>query len=117
MASQEQNEAVAGLLRRGLARDASAGNCPEPDLLAAYFEHSLDKNETSQVDQHLSTCSRCRQQMAAMVRADTAEPHGKVLWLLDWRLLTATAVMMLIATESSQKAAMPGGPCCSVDGR
>jgi len=98
MASQEQNEAVAGLLRRGLAGGTTIGSCPSPDLLAAYFEHALDKNEASELDHHFSTCARCREQIAAMIRADSAEPESKASWLLDWRLLTAAAVMMLIVT-------------------
>lgn len=98
MASREQNEAVAGLLRRSLARDAASENCPEPDLLAAYYEHSLEDAATTNFDRHLSGCPRCREQLAAMVRAETPKPQPKTSWLLDWRLLSAAAVVMVIVT-------------------
>jgi hypothetical protein len=98
MASREENEAVAGLLRRSLARDAAADACPESEFLAAYFEHSLDAAETARYDQHFSGCSRCRAQLAAMVRADVPKPQPRTAWLLDWRLLTAAAVVLLLVT-------------------
>jgi hypothetical protein len=99
MASREENEAVAGLLRRSLARDAAAsGGCPEPEFLAAYFEHSLDAAETAFYDRHFSGCTRCRAQLAAMVRADVPKPQSRSAWLLDWRLLTAAAAVMLLVT-------------------
>src|SRR5271155_770720 len=98
MASREENEAVAGLLRRSLARDAAADACPEPEFLAAYFEHSLDAAETARYDQHFSGCSRCREQLAAMVRADAPKPQSRSAWLLDWRLLSAAAVAMVLLT-------------------
>jgi len=98
MASREENEAVAGLLRRSLARDAAADACPEPEFLAAYFEHSLDAAETARYDQHFSGCSRCREQLAAMVRADAPKPQSRSAWLLDWRLLTAAAAVLLLVT-------------------
>jgi hypothetical protein len=96
MASREENEAVAGLLRRSLSRDAAADGCPEPEFLAAYFEQSLDAAETARYDQHFSGCSRCREQLAAMVRADEPKPQLRTAWLLDWRLLTAAAVVLLV---------------------
>jgi hypothetical protein len=99
MASREENEAVAGLLRRSLAHDAAtASNCPEPEFLAAYFEHSLDAAETALYDRHFSGCSRCREQLAAMVRADAPKPQSRSAWLLDWRLLSAAAAVMLLVT-------------------
>jgi hypothetical protein len=98
MASREENEAVAGLLRRSLARDAVADACPEPEFLAAYFEHSLDAAETALYDRHFSICSRCRARLAAMVRADEPKPESRTAWLLEWRLLTAAAVVMLLIT-------------------
>jgi len=99
MASREENEAVTGLLRRSLARDAAVpGDCPEPEFLAAYFEHSLDAAETALYDRHFSGCSRCRAQLAAMVRADVPKTQSRSAWLLDWRLLTAAAAVMLLVT-------------------
>jgi len=98
MASREQNEAVAGLLRRSLGHTAAAEPCPESDLLAAYFEKSLAPDETARFDRHVSACSRCREQLAAMVRAEPPKAEPNTFWLFDWRLLSAAAMLMVIAT-------------------
>jgi Photosynthesis system II assembly factor YCF48 len=105
MVSREQNEAVTGLLRQSLARDAGPGTaCPDPEILAAYFEHSLASDETAQCELHLSRCGRCREQLGAMARAEqladerVPELEPKHAGLLDWRWLTATAAVMALAT-------------------
>src|SRR5277367_6762726 len=66
MAAREEDKAMAGLLRRSLAQDAGA------DILAAYFDRALDQQETARYELHFSRCSVCREQLAAMSRADQA---------------------------------------------
>jgi hypothetical protein len=98
MASREEDKARAGLLRRSLARGVASGrDCPEQETLAAYYERSLDTAERARVEIHFSQCSRCREQLAAMVRAE-AEPQPKPrgAWLLDWRLLAPVAAAVLL---------------------
>jgi hypothetical protein len=73
MASQEDEKAIDGLLRRTLARGSAAADCPDAELLAAYFDKSLGVDETAQYELHFSTCSRCREQLAMMARAATNE--------------------------------------------
>jgi hypothetical protein len=75
MASQENDKAMDGLLRRSLARDGDSspsakGECPDPELLAAYYDKSLSATEVAALDLHFSQCARCREQIAAIVRAD-----------------------------------------------
>jgi hypothetical protein len=79
MAAREEDKAMAGLLRRSLAQDAGADtragsgeDCPGPEILAAYFDRALDKQETARYELHFSRCSVCREQLAAMARADEA---------------------------------------------
>lgn len=74
MAPRNDDKAMDGLLRRTLARDAARGaardiNCPEPDILAAYSEQSLDADETAHHELHFSTCPKCREQLAAIFRS------------------------------------------------
>ena len=70
MPSQDNENAMDGLLRRSLARDSAAvGDCPDAELLAAYFDQSLGADEAAGYELHFSTCPRCREQLAAMVRA------------------------------------------------
>ncbi len=74
MPSQDNENAMDGLLRRSLARDsAAAGDCPDAELLAAYFDQSLGADEAAGYELHFSTCTRCREQLAAMVRASAGQ--------------------------------------------
>ena len=83
MASRPDNrpdKAATDLLRHSLARDpAAAGECPEPEILAAYFERSLNAEETARCELHLSGCARCREELALLERAGrTAQSRERV---------------------------------------
>lgn len=111
MAAREEDKAMAGLLRRSLAQDAGAGsdsgNCPEPEILAAYFDRALDAEETARYDLHFSRCSVCRERLATMARAggvvdaDTAEKNtaGTWAWLTGpgWLMPAAATLVALLA--------------------
>jgi hypothetical protein len=132
MAAREEDKAMAGLLRRSLAHDAGAGagmgpdeNCPEPEILAAYFDHALDAEETARYDLHFSRCSICREQLAAMVRAggvtdDAAaekEAAGAWAWLTGkgWLIpVTATLVALLAITGIALRMRKPVAPANEV---
>jgi len=74
MPSQDNENAMDGLLRGSLARDsAAAGDCPDAELLAAYFDQALGADEAARYELHFSTCTRCREQLAAMVRANAGQ--------------------------------------------
>ncbi len=96
---------MAGLLRRNLAGDAGAGNdCPAPDILAAYFENSLDPEETALYELHFSQCPSCREQLTSLARAnklpaaarETPRQTAGASWLWDWRWLAPAAAAMLL---------------------
>jgi photosynthesis system II assembly factor YCF48-like protein len=73
MPARDEDKAMDGLLRRSLARDAAApGDCPDADILAAYYERSLDADEAAGYEQHFAKCTRCREHLAALLRAETA---------------------------------------------
>src|SRR5579863_6076398 len=105
MASREQDKPSAELLRRSLATAARAEDaCPEPEILAAYSEHTLAADETARYDLHFSSCPRCREQLAAMARAsglagaaekDRARTPGAA-WFWDWRWLAPAAAALII---------------------
>jgi hypothetical protein len=111
---RDQGKPAADLLRRSLASAAGAPGsdidaCPDPEILAAYSERSLDADETARYELHFSQCARCREQLAALVRADelagtAKEKQSRVPgmgWIRtrnwDWRLLApVTAAIMLV---------------------
>jgi hypothetical protein len=113
MAAREDDKAMAGLLRRSLARDAGVGSgsglgedCPEPEILAAYFDHALDAQETARFDLHFSRCSICRERLAAMARASGTsgaldaqgaerEKAGAWDWLMGPRWLMPAAALLV----------------------
>jgi hypothetical protein len=108
MASRNRDPSAAGLLRQSLAHPAgpqgAEANCPAPDILAAYCERSLDAAETARCDLHFSQCARCREQLAALARADefaatrekTPQPKAGWVWLFDWRWLASAAAVLAI---------------------
>ncbi len=55
---------LAHSLRLGLA--AGGAHCPPPDIVAAYFDRSLDPLEASHWESHFSNCARCQQVLAAL---------------------------------------------------
>jgi hypothetical protein len=111
MASRENDKAMAGLLRRSLASNSGAkgaeDDCPGPDILAAYYERSLDRGENSRYELHFSRCARCREQLAMMARAEeTPQPRLARAWLWDWRWLgSAAAVLLFVAVWAARRAA------------
>jgi len=113
MASREQDKApyktpdkaIDGLLRRSLAQTPPSQDCPAPDILAAYYDRSLDSQEATRYDLHFSTCAHCRVQLAAMVRA--GEPEAAKKESSGWGWLTqrwwfvpalATAALALVVS-------------------
>jgi hypothetical protein len=106
MAAREEDKAMAGLLRRSLAQDADKGSgedCPEPEILAAYFDRALDAQETARYDLHFSRCTLCRDQLAAMARAGGVDDAEKKTasgwnWLTGarWLMPAAAALVALI---------------------
>ena len=92
------DKAMVGLLRRGLSgREASAANCPGPDLLAAYYDRSLDAAEVARWETHFAACAHCRAQLAALARAEGPEaPATRPAWLGGWRWLAPAAAALAV---------------------
>ena len=121
MPAPDNDKALNGLLQRSLRRSVPAGDCPPPDILAAYQEGSLAADELARHELHFSTCARCREQLATMSRTaaeaemevpalaakaaasegfraaaprgDHAHPRRRI-WFLDWRLLAPVAAAL-----------------------
>src|ERR1700677_4978689 len=109
---RDKDKQAAELLRRSLAAPTGAagseiGACPDPDILAAYAERSLDADEAARLNMHFSQCARCREQLVVLVRArDSAgateekRPRApSMVW--DWRWLApaAAAIIFLIVVQ------------------
>jgi hypothetical protein len=86
-----------GPIRSVLAsRDAHAAStdpCPSPEIFAAYYEHSLDPEETERYDAHIASCATCRATLAGVARASlgddaaiATDEHRVSRW--KWRRLS-----------------------------
>ncbi|MGH9861589.1 MAG: YCF48-related protein [Candidatus Acidiferrales bacterium] len=70
---RQHDDPLAGLLKRTLASQASThADCPQPEILAAYFERSLAAAESAGWEQHFSACTRCQEQLAVLARVASA---------------------------------------------
>jgi hypothetical protein len=108
MASRDDDKAMAGLLQKSLAAGPGTGapagkDCPAPEILAAYFDRTLDTQETARYDLHFSQCSHCRAQLAAMARASAGTGGDKKSastwnWLHTpaWLMPTVAALALLV---------------------
>ncbi len=97
MAGRDQEKLATNLLRQSLGAPGEA--CPDPEIWAAYFDQSLDREETSRAELHLSQCSICRERLAAMHRpgepVHTLRPESS--WRWDWRWLAPAAAALIVA--------------------
>jgi len=73
---KSKDTAIDGLLRAYVSRsEALHRSCSEfdPDLANAYVEHSLPASSRSRYEQHISECSSCRTNVAALGRLAGAD--------------------------------------------
>lgn len=94
------------LVRSRLAAQASAGDHPDPDVLAAFAEHRLSGAERNLALAHLSACADCREVVAlSAATAPELEPAHAAApdrhrSLMAWRfaLIGSLAVLAVSAT-------------------
>src|SRR5579872_2430751 len=66
------------LIARGLAMSNtdSAGDCPDPDVLAAFASHALSTPEYARWESHVAGCAPCQRDVAALARTGLAIGRG-----------------------------------------
>src|SRR5687767_2131536 len=75
---------------------ATANDCPDAEILAAWTEGTLRHDEQVMVESHIADCARCQTHLAAMTRMASsvdrppAQEHGFRLW--PWAVPIAGAV-------------------------
>jgi hypothetical protein len=110
----ERDAAFDRLITRGLAgaADASGVACPDADLLAAWFDHSLSSAEADRVEAHASSCSHCQQILGDLARSEPAITRAAPLpaparpWHWHWRWLVplATAAIVIVVAQRTLRA-------------
>jgi hypothetical protein len=82
-------EQLPKIVQRGLQGTPKPGVHPDPDLLTAFVEKSLNDRERSQVLQHLADCADCRDVMALATpeTESTSSPGAERSRWLSWPVL------------------------------
>ncbi len=135
MTTDDQRDAEMDRLLRSTLTPSphgGAGDCPDPELLAAYGEGSLPVSERLSIETHLAACPRCQSTLSAYARAlpePVASPAAKPTWLrgghLRWLIPVAAAsgLVLYVASRSVvapsflPTASAPSGPRSGFCGR
>ncbi len=113
----ERDAAFDRLIARGLAGEADASGvaCPDADLLAAWFDHSLSSAEADRVEAHASSCSHCQQILGDLARSEPAVTRAAPLpaparpWHWHWRWLVPLATAAIVVVVAQRTLRAPGG--------
>ena len=111
------------IVQQRLKATAPAGVHPDPDLLTAFAERSLNERERTHVLQHLGQCADCRQ-VVALAMPETVAPSpipAPTRWfswpVLRWGALAACVVVVSAAVtlhyegrESAERVIAPSAP-------
>jgi len=125
-------EQLPKIVQQRLQATAKAGIHPDPDLLTAFAEKSLNERERAQVLQHLGQCTDCRKvvSLAMPERTVPATFPARSTWLswpvLRWSALAAGVLVVsaavtlhyegrqsaapLVGEKVAEKAAAPAPP-------
>lgn len=102
--------------------------CPSAELLAAYFDRSIDAGELAQLEAHLVGCGHCQLVLAAMARADCREAGSPLCFSVPrvdsarrWHALvpagiavSAVLLWVMLRSVSSPPASAPVTPVDTV---
>ena len=67
MSEQRSDRMFESALPESLRRQRGSGNgCPTPDVLAAYWDRSLTREEAVQFEAHAAVCARCQASLAVL---------------------------------------------------
>ena len=96
-------EQLPKIVQRRLQETAKPGVHPEPDLLAAFVEKSLNDRERAQVLQHLADCSDCREvvTLATPETLPTPLPTAATSRWLSWPVLRWGALAACVVVVSA----------------
>lgn len=110
MDDRDKGKAFEALLARSLRGNPqpSAEECPDADLLAAYFDRALGEAEREHWERHFAACAHCLQALAALSRSAMAEVvEESEAGAADLAALRAAAAAPL---ESKAREVQAGGP-------
>ena len=71
----KDHDSFESALKREMAKTPAPKlpDCPEPEILAAYYDASMTSSDRARVNSHLFECPRCQSILAAIARADDVQ--------------------------------------------
>lgn len=112
----DRDPAFDRLIARGLDReiDVSGNACPDADLLAAWFDHTLSALERERIEAHVSGCACCQQILASLARSEpevvraAPAPAPAHPWHWHWRWLVPLATAAVVVVVGTRTLRAPG---------
>jgi hypothetical protein len=111
--------------RLGAAPLAPGPECLDAEMLAAFYERTLDREGRARCEAHLADCARCEAALGALARADVpaagAPGRWAWTWVPGWRiavpaLAAALVVAVAVARMRSNVAIAPPEQLASARG-
>jgi Photosynthesis system II assembly factor YCF48 len=104
LSHDKRTDPIDAILARALAaapadltHDSQHQDCPNPEMLAGWYDRSLERVASARVDEHLAGCARCRMIVAALARAD--EPAiAPAAYLRGWRSILRPRLLVPVLT-------------------
>jgi hypothetical protein len=97
-------------LRDQLATPSSTSGCVDVEMLAAWADGTLSRNERAMIESHAATCARCQAMLAAMARTTPIVATRKwwqttnVRWLVPIATTAALAVVVWVKSPVGRQA-------------
>jgi hypothetical protein len=84
----DRDQVVEELLKRSLrsgSAAASEDDCPDAEMLAAWFDGGLDDRKRMAVMSHAAACARCQESLAVLARTAPVEASAPPWWRRQWK--------------------------------
>jgi anti-sigma factor RsiW len=95
------DEALGKIMREGIHLSLDQANCPDSMTLAAYMDQKISESERSSIEDHLSTCDTCLDNLVAAVERSKLISENS-------RAVPAHVLEQAIALEQRRRPAREG---------
>ncbi len=100
--SDQRDKIIARLAGQSLRAGTKVGSaCPDPELLAAYADHSLTADETHECEAHFAACPKCQKLLALLAVSASETPAQQQGELRDKSLVPSSSLEVAPRTGQS----------------
>jgi hypothetical protein len=100
--SDQRDKIIARLAGQSLRAGTKVGSaCPDPELLAAYADHSLTADETRECEAHFAACPKCQKLIALLAVSANETPSQQQGELRDKSLVPSSSLEVAPRTGQS----------------